>query len=154
MGARGVEATYNFTMSPADSKLCQWTAIATLTIPPAKQAAGKRTLSGSWVQAAADCKAHARNIQFHAIAVGGTSLTHRTALHTASRRASCRRAVPHCTVSALRSADAPAALRRAPARPATTGPVSGGPEVACAQNGGNAASGTVVLQAAVMQTPF
>ena len=101
MGARGVEATYNYTMSPGDSKLCQWTAIATLTIPPAKQAAGKRTLSGSWVQAAADGKAHARNIQFHAIAVDGTSLTHRTALHTASRRASCRRGTLHRERSAV-----------------------------------------------------
>ena len=47
--------------------------IATLTIPPAKKPAGKRTLSGQWTQVASDAKTVARNIQFHSIAVDAGS---------------------------------------------------------------------------------
>ena len=53
-------------MTPADGKVCQWTGVATLTIPP-KSGSGQRTVTGSWTQAKSDTKA--RNIQFHAIAV-------------------------------------------------------------------------------------
>jgi formylglycine-generating enzyme required for sulfatase activity len=68
LGGNRVEATYNYTMTPAEGKSCQWTAIATLTIPPSK-AGGARTLSGTWDQVSGEHKTKARNIQFHAIAV-------------------------------------------------------------------------------------
>eukprot|EP01052_Picozoa_sp_SAG31_P003370 SAG31_NODE_128_length_23532_cov_21.204754_15_plen_668_part_00 len=61
-----VMATYDYTMNAADGKACQWTGIATLTVPAA-EAPGKRTLRGIWSQAPVDSKA--TNIQFHAIAV-------------------------------------------------------------------------------------
>lgn len=43
--------------------------IATLTVPPAKILAGKRTLSGTWTQTVSNAKTVARNVQFHSIAV-------------------------------------------------------------------------------------
>ena len=45
--------------------------LVTLTVPPAKvdAAGGKRTLTGTWTQTAANAATVDRNIQFHAIAV-------------------------------------------------------------------------------------
>jgi hypothetical protein len=61
-----VEATYAYTMP---SKTAGPYFTATLTIPPARAAGGRRALGGTWAQTAADAVGAARNIQFHAIAV-------------------------------------------------------------------------------------
>jgi len=78
-----VQATYNYTMSTSS---CQWTAVATLTIPPVSGGAGTgaagrddgddgddngglRTLTGTWTQTTSDHRNKDTNIQFHAIAV-------------------------------------------------------------------------------------
>lgn len=81
MGVCGNLATLNTTLLSADGSVTgsfEYTMstkttgpyfIATLTIPPAKTAGAKRTLTGWWTQTASDAKAVARNIQFHSIAV-------------------------------------------------------------------------------------
>jgi hypothetical protein len=50
-------------------KLCQYTAVATFTIPSGGSSGAARTLSGSWTQDAADHLKTGTNIQLHAIAV-------------------------------------------------------------------------------------
>ena len=84
MGVCGNIATLNTTLTGADGKLeggytytmpAKTTGpyfLATITVPPAKAdqtAAGKRTLTGTWEQTAANAAGAGRNIQFHSIAV-------------------------------------------------------------------------------------
>lgn len=82
LGACGAKGVLNaHLLSPSGSTIasyqyfsgkqaCQWTAVATLTIPPGSTAeASTRTLTGTWTQTQADHVVNPTNIQFHAIAV-------------------------------------------------------------------------------------
>jgi hypothetical protein len=96
VGTGKVEKTFGFTMTAAEAKTCQWTGVATITIPPSsgwpatiassssstsaaselrgvQGGAGPRTLTGSWVQSVAHIPGERtrgnENVQFHAIAV-------------------------------------------------------------------------------------
>ena len=72
--AGAVEGTYNHSMSAHEGSQCQYTAIATLTIPPVKpqgtNAGGTtRTLMSTWAQDVGESKTKPTNLQFHAVAV-------------------------------------------------------------------------------------
>jgi hypothetical protein len=99
VGTGKVEKTFGFTMNAAEAKTCQWTGVATITIPPPSGSpatiassssstsaasglprlrdmqgrVGARTLTGSWIKSAAhppgERTSGNENIQFHAIAV-------------------------------------------------------------------------------------